>query len=66
MNANSRGSQCLAGAASMKHRMPALVGPASIWEYSSVGRAATCKVAGGRFDSCYSNHRLNNGSLPTN
>jgi hypothetical protein len=49
----SRGSTCLAGAASLKHRMP-LIGDCLLSTgYSSVGRATDSKSVGRRFDSCF-------------
>jgi hypothetical protein len=70
MIAYSRGSQCLVGAASLKNRMPAMVGPKHPIGYSSMGRATACKavVVGSnpafRPSDKTVNTRVNRASLP--
>jgi hypothetical protein len=54
MLAYSRGSNCLAGAAPLEHRVPAVVGSFCIQPgYSSMGRATASEAVCRGFDSRY-------------
>ncbi len=48
-----RGSKSLAGAASLKHRMPVVGDCFHVYRYSSEERATDSKSVIRRFDSCY-------------
>jgi hypothetical protein len=56
MIAYSRGSERLAGAASLKHRMPAIHTAFGALGHSSMGRATACQAVGCGFNSRFPNH----------
>jgi hypothetical protein len=63
MIAYSRGSECLTGAASLKHRMPALVVFSRSIGHSSMVRATASGAVSCGFESrCLFKNRLINGS----
>ena len=55
MIANGRGSVCLAGAASMKHRVPAIMSPPSR-DIAQWIEQQPSNAVGRRFESFYHNH----------
>ena len=64
MIANGRGSVCLAGAASMKHRVPAIMSLPSC-DIAQRVEQQPYKAVGRRFESFYHNHLSLKQTSPT-